>query len=168
MNLKKSTLRSAISSVHKAVDAKQWTKKTLKAARGAAGTVMEANKVPEHQIKKQFQHREIDTTRTHYTNSPPVASMMALGGWRSDGNDYDVIRSLARVELLTDFKDLVDAIVPHSAGAQQYVDDPNTNVDWTTRCHVSLLREASASCIESVYVCVRRIEHTLNYAHTFR
>jgi hypothetical protein len=94
--------------------------------------------------------------------------MMALGGWRSDGNDYDVIRSLARVELLTDFKDLVDAIVPHSAGAQQYVDDPNTNVDWTTRCHVSLLREASASCIESVYVCVRRIEHTLNYAHTFR
>ena len=110
---------------------------------------MEANKVPEHQIKKQFQHREIDTTRTHYTNTPPVASMMALGGWRPDGNNYDVIRSLARVELLTEFKDLVDAIVPYSAGAQQYVDDPNTTIDWTTRCHVSLLREASASCIES-------------------
>mgnify|MGYP001160023775 CR=1 FL=1 len=150
----KSSLSSAIKRGHTASGAKQWVTGTLHAARHSASVTMEANQISERMVKKQLQHKETDTTRIHYTNVPPIQSIMALAGFHPNGSDFDPLHALARSELESDYIDLVNAIIPHSNRAEAYC--RTIPGDFNRSCHVNLLRECSKCAIESA--AMMRIE----------
>jgi hypothetical protein len=133
----------------KQTGATQATSKKLHAGRKAATVHMAANGVFERHIKRMLNHATPDTTQLHYDNAPPLQASLLMAGWIGDGSDFDPLHALARTELDRDFADLSNAVIPHSAAAQRYIDDPATRQDMTTTCHVNLLREASKCTIES-------------------
>ena len=147
MTIPKSSLATAIQKAHLETGASQLTSNVLHAARKASVIVMDAARVPIRFIKKQISHASRDTTEQHYANTPPIESCMALAGWHKTGSDFDPLHALARLELETDFIDIVNMIIPHSARAQSYITaHPG---DLTRHAHISLLRESSFCCIES-------------------
>ena len=94
-------------------------------------------------------HAESDTTRVHYATAPPFQSVYSLAGFNKFGNDFDVIRALARKELEDSFMGLVFALVPWLQEAWEYYMIKKVACDNTKRAFLTLVLTSCKCFVES-------------------
>ena len=149
MTIPKSSYSSALIKAHKITCIYMKTSKKLHAGRKSSAINMEVAGRSDHHIKKMLNHAETDTTKNHYGNAPPMPGLFVVAGFCKNGSNYDVMHTMARDKLDSEFIDLVYAVNPWYKEAFELYFTKQAGCDHTKRQFIELAGEAARCLVES-------------------